>query len=490
MKKVRKIYFRGLYESRRLIQRYFAGWHGFIDENSFRKLKRKYLPQQLFVSFQELAPWGTWEQGRSVLVSRLDDDTRRVLSQVAKDALEHRFDLLGSESVDLGHSIDWHTDFKSGYRWNPKLRFTKISWAGLPSGTEIKVPWDLSRCLHFIPLGLGNWLKADPRYYESYKSDIRSWIQQNPASHGVNWFCPMDVALRGINWLIGALLFAPSIRTDTSRFHDELTNSLWKHMLYLNRNLEEVVPSTGGNHLLADLSGLVILGLFFKPLPKASGIFNRAWNKLNTEIVRQVHADGSFHENSISYQRLVLEMFMLCGAMAGKAGYRYNSSAQVRIDNMMRFIWAAEKSDGSVDWIGDEDDGRVLDDHLLRTNDFSYLGPTEVDGRYFPIRHLLDGSTGVAVSHESGVIPFPDGGFVFAKNGGVHFSTRCGSLGRNGGHDHNDQLSFCLHIDGTDAFVDRGTGVYTPDPACRNRFRSTKAHSTLSVNDQEQNPIE
>src|SRR5207302_34879 len=35
----------------------------------------------------------------------------------AQDALEHRFDVLGSGGVDLGPEIDWHADFKSGYVW-------------------------------------------------------------------------------------------------------------------------------------------------------------------------------------------------------------------------------------------------------------------------------------------------------------------------------------------------------------------------------------
>jgi hypothetical protein len=35
----------------------------------------------------------------------------------AEDAMAHRFDLLGSGPTQLGPTIDWSRDFKSGFRW-------------------------------------------------------------------------------------------------------------------------------------------------------------------------------------------------------------------------------------------------------------------------------------------------------------------------------------------------------------------------------------
>ena len=57
----------------------------------------------------------------------------------------------------------------------------------------------------------------------------------------------------------------------------------------------------------------------------------------------------------------------------------------------------------------------------------------------------------------------------------------------NGGHCHNDKLSFELSFDDEDLIVDPGTYVYTPLPVLRNKFRSVKVHNTLIVNGIEQN---
>jgi hypothetical protein len=35
---------------------------------------------------------------------------------MGKQTLEHQFDYLGSGLVEV-HPIDWHSDFKTGFRW-------------------------------------------------------------------------------------------------------------------------------------------------------------------------------------------------------------------------------------------------------------------------------------------------------------------------------------------------------------------------------------
>ena len=76
----------------------------------------------------------------------------------ADEICEHIFDLLGSGKTKLGKEIDWHLDFKSGFRWDPKTYYLGTGkHVTLNDPSDVKVPWELSRCQHFIALGKAYW---------------------------------------------------------------------------------------------------------------------------------------------------------------------------------------------------------------------------------------------------------------------------------------------------------------------------------------------
>jgi hypothetical protein len=56
-----------------------------------------------------------------------------------------------------------------------------------------------------------------------------------------------------------------------------------------------------------------------------------------------------------------------------------------------------------------------------------------------------------------------------------------------GSHTHNDKLSVVLRIKGEQLLCDSGTYCYLRDGNARNRFRSTAAHNTLTIDGMEQN---
>ena len=86
-------------------------------------------------------------------------------------------------------------------------------------------------------------------------------------------------------------------------------------------------------------------------------------------------------------------------------------------------------------------------------------------------------------------IPFNSFGIFLNKTKKYFFAIRCGSVGQRGkgGHSHNDNLSFCMIVDGNEIFVDPGTYLYTPIPKLRNQYRSTAFHNTLELVGSEQN---
>ena len=53
-------------------------------------------------------------------------------------------------------------------------------------------------------------------------------------------------------------------------------------------------------------------------------------------------------------------------------------------------------------------------------------------------------------------------------------------------HGHADALSFVLNVGDREILVDPGTYAYHTDPAWRRYFRSTRAHNTVGVDEQDQ----
>jgi len=126
---------------------------------------------------------------------------------------EHIFDLLGSRPKSLGPKgknyqlIDWHSDFKSGHRWNPKTFYRNICFGHI-EGVDVKVPWELSRFQHLNILGQAYILTKNRKYAEEFVNQIRDWIKSNPVAFGVNWKCAVDVAIRAANWLVAQEYFS------------------------------------------------------------------------------------------------------------------------------------------------------------------------------------------------------------------------------------------------------------------------------------------
>ncbi|NQE52327.1 hypothetical protein C5S29_01940, partial [ANME-1 cluster archaeon GoMg3.2] len=168
------------------------------------------------------------------------------IEQTINDADEicnHIFDLLGSGKVKLGEEIDWHLDFKTGFRWNPKTCYLGTrKHATLDDDSDVKVPWELSRCQHFVTLGKAYWYikesKIDgEKYAREFVNQIRDWIDANPVELGVNWACTMDVAIRAVNWIWGYYFFcdSPSL---TNEFKIKFFKSLFLHGRHIINNLE------------------------------------------------------------------------------------------------------------------------------------------------------------------------------------------------------------------------------------------------------------
>jgi len=392
-------------------------------------------------------------------------DCYEELQPQVETLLEHRFDLLGSGPTDLGPEIDWSRDFKSGRRW--PMHQSSLLRVSYDDGSDVKVPWELSRFQH-LPL------LAATGHVDEVGAQLESWIAANPVELGVNWTTTMDVAIRAANWVAALAISAQAAAREP--WFERALECLLLHGRFIRSHLEW--SEARGNHYLANVVGLLPVAALFFGSRDGRDWADWAAGQLVAEMEHQVRPDGTAHEASTAYHRLVTELF-ICGTQAADAlvpGFVPDWYRE-RLDLMLGFARDYTRPDGFAPQIGDSDDGRFLP-----------LADYGADPRDH--RHLF-GQEGRSPEQAAGSTAYPDGGYFVLRNGTLFTIVRCGDVGRHGrgGHGHNDQLSFELADARGPLVVDPGTFVYTSNPVERNRFRSTKFHATMRVDDREQNEL-
>jgi len=395
------------------------------------------------------SPWAGGPMQRILPVSSLlMSEPPTFLRAIGQQYLEHRFDLLGSGWRQVSHDlaslgmdgvlfetqevisvdpsgawldgrvnranlneakriwrlidpnyvpIDWHRDFKSGYRWSASQWFRDVPISPA-RGVDAKVPWELARMQHLpqmawlysIEYGL---LKND--LSREFRNQVLDFIATNPPRFGINWRCTMEVAIRAANWLVAHDMFLAFGASFDCGFERELVRSIAAHAVHIVENLEWS-QGLRGNHYLSNIVGLIFAAAYLPSTGETDAWLSFAVQELISEVREQFSAEGSSCEASTSYHRLSLEMVSFATAVVlGLPDSRLSTAAKTsratwfpprrptrdgelghegrlsplpdwyveRLWRAGKFTSALTKSDGTVVQIGDNDSGRLLKLH-------------------------------------------------------------------------------------------------------------------------------
>jgi hypothetical protein len=423
----------------------------------------------------------------------LEIDKRQFI-ECTDNILKHKFSIFDSQAIDFGEKIEWTKDYNSGYSWDNKY-YRKLNYANLSNGIDVKFPWEISRFQHVTSLGYSYQITKNIKYYEEFKIQVTDWIKNNPYEKSVNWINAMEVGIRASNWILGIEFFRDLILND-SKFLKELNYSLYEHGSYIFNNLEKQDCST--NHYVADLLGLMVIGLYFRSVNLNFAIrwIELSIGELESEIKLQVNSDGTDYEASTYYHCFVTEMFLYTQIIANENDIRTSKLFYETLSKMVIFISCISDEKYRIPIIGDMDNGRFFKFNYF-SNDYNNFSDlimiyNEIDRRNLIINRYNCPRTIHSIKELREAVEvneFPQGGYYIYKTQKIKSIIKCGKNGLNGegGHTHNDSLSIILSLFQLDFFVDPGSPVYTSDPCIRNEYRSTYKHNTLSIEKYEQN---
>jgi len=427
-----------------------------------------------------------------------------VLIADARRIRRREFDVLGA-AIPTDGAWPWHSDWRWNHAWPPAyFRTYRVYENPRARPYDVKFPWELSR-LGFLPR-LMQAAALDPAggWSEEAGASVADWTRSNPLAHSVAWD-PMEASMRAIVLVSTAEMLATlgGPREVVVR----LLRLLAAHGEFIWRTVE--YTDVRGNHYVANLVALLLLGLTLdRTYPSATAWWRYATPRIGREAELQILPDGVDFEKSLSYHRLVAELFVLGMVAMERRGLRGSPRLRSRLHAACIYSAACTRPDGLTPNVGDNDGARALSFDVRDSQDHRELiglgailfddgALKAVASRLPAAAPWLLGGEGLARWSELRTLEppqfsyFPDGGVVVVRRGGGYLWCDVGEVGLagRGGHGHNDLLSFELAQDGVPIVVDAGCPVYSADLETRNLFRSTAYHNGLRIDRQELAPM-
>ncbi len=300
--------------------------------------------------------------------------------------------------------------------------------------------------------------------YEDARRVVCDWIAKHPAAKGAVGWEPYPTSLRLMNW---CAVFWGKFREQLEADHD-LLPPLWASMVrqtgWLERHLETHLL---GNHYLENGAALAVVGSCF------TGSRARTWFKtgcgiLHEQISEQILPDGMHFELSPMYHSRAAYVLATLAATGNKW------LTDMVTEPLLRMLQAMDclcHPDGGIALSNDSAFGICNEPHPLRC---------------FCRRLLADHTSGAPRS--PGCFALPDAGYYgWCDPEGNYILCDFGRIGPDylPGHAHADIFSFELSLWGNRVIVDAGVHDYEVSEE-RGYCRSTAAHNTVEINDQDQ----
>ncbi len=303
---------------------------------------------------------------------------------------------------------------------------------------------------------------------DSYKRKVwhdkllENWISENSIGKGIGWD-PYPTSIRIVNLVKWHL--------QGNKLSETSLQSLALQANWLNKRIEWHIL---GNHLFSNAKALIFAGLFFSS--KQSEIWLKKGLKIiNDELKEQVLNDGGHFELSPMYHAIFLEdlldLINIYRAYSKDFEKTQLNEWVKTAKKMLKWLASMTHPDGDIAFFNDA--ALEIAPNLDELKKYAQrLQINHISEKFNQITHLSD--SGYIRYDYNDVIGLLDIALI-----GPDYQP---------GHAHADTLSFELSLFGQRLLVNSGTSEYGIGPV-RQYERSTKAHNTVVVNDENSSEV-
>lgn len=351
---------------------------------------------------------------------------------------DRRFRFLNQE-LDFGPQIDWKLASRQGtpHLWRFHLHYHEFLLKFI-------------RDSHFNQDGS----------LEAAWSIVEDWIQNcpigDPANQSDAWH-PFCISRRLPVWCVLWHFCPPN-----EALKSQILRSMYRQANFLAKNLEK---DLGGNHLLENARGLAFAGVFFDE-HVGNSIWQSASRILEDELPRQVLRHGEHFELSPMYHSLMLSAVLDVRDLSRSFDPQAFSVCDDASTAMLKFLESIVHPDGQIPLLGDSAFGESP-------------SPSELKDR------IAEGDKDVPNSDTTEASVIGQYWRWRDTNDYVLFDAGLAAPDHLPAHGHSDLLNLEASIGGYRLIVDSGVFDYE-DSDMRNYCRSSRAHSVLQVDNEEQ----
>jgi len=267
---------------------------------------------------------------------------------------------------------------------------------------------------------------------------------------------PFPISLRTIFWIKFLVKYEISnLKIDTF---------LYRQIQLLQKQLEYHLL---GNHLLENAFALLFSAYYFSD----NQLFKRAKKILKDELQEQILPDGAHFELSPMYHQLILYRLLdSINLLKNNPEKFLNNDLDFlteKAEEMLSYLEYITFSDGSIPHFNDSTNG---------------IAPSS--------KELFDYAKSLNISPKRFKPNICSQNYQKYKSSQFEIFVDIGDIGADyiPGHAHSDNLHFVLQHQGKALFVDTGISTYEKNQK-RYRERSTSAHNTVQIADNEQSDV-
>lgn len=290
---------------------------------------------------------------------------------------------------------------------------------------------------------------------------VHCWIKDNPPCYGNGWE-PYPLSIRIVNWIKWS--------SKIENIDAIILNSIHQQSAALYQQIEYHIL---GNHIFANGKALIFSGCFFKG-ELCNKFLDKGLILIDRELPEQFLDDGGHFELTPMYHSIVLWDLLELIDLAKTSQNSKLLERLTRWESVARKALAWLKTmihpDGGVSFFNDSAIGIAATPEQI----FDYASRLGLESEIQ--------KTSLIVNRSSGYSRMVVGDFVCLVD---HANIGPDYLP---GHAHADSLSFELSVGKQRLFVNSGTSLYGVSKE-RLRQRSTSAHNTIVVNDQNSSEV-